>query len=116
MESPMQTPLEISFHNLPTSDWIEQSIREHVTKLEKIYPRLVGCRVAVEAVRKQHGTGNVYEVHVDLRVPGGELAISREPHHAKEKYTHPDLKRSLHDAFAAAERRLKDYKQVQAGD
>ena len=112
----MQVPLEISFHNLPSSDWVEQAIREHVGKLERIYPRLVGCRVSVEALHKQHRTGNIYDVHIELRLPGGERVVSREPHRAKEKYAHPDIKRSLRDAFAAAERQLKDYKQLQAGE
>src|SRR5438874_9198076 len=112
----MQIPLEIVFHNLPSSDWIEQAIREHAGKLEKIYPRLVGCRVSVEGLHKQHRTGNVYEVHIELRLPGAELAVSREPHRAKEKYAHPDLRRSLRDAFVAAERQLKDYKARQAGE
>jgi hypothetical protein len=104
----MQISLEIVFHNLPSSGWMEQAIREHVGKLEKIYRRLVGCRVSVEGLHKQHRTGNIYEVHVDLRLPGSTLAVSREPHRAKEKYANPDLRRSLRDAFAAAERRLKD--------
>jgi ribosome-associated translation inhibitor RaiA len=87
-----------------------------VGKLEKIYPRLIGCRVSVEALHKQHSSGSVHDVHVELRLPGGELVVNREPHHAEEKYAHPDLKRSLRDAFAAAERQLKDYKQRQAGE
>jgi hypothetical protein len=53
----------------------------------------------VEAPHHQHRTGNVYEVHVDLRLPGGDVAVSREPHRTKEKYAHPHLKRSPHDAF-----------------
>lgn len=112
----MQTPLEITFHNLPSSEWVERQIRQRVEKLEKRYPRLVGCRVSVEALHHQHQTGNIYEVHIDLKLPGGELAVSREPHRAKEKYAHPDLRQSLRDAFAAAERRLAGYKEQQAGD
>lgn len=112
----MQVPLEIGFHGLPSSEWIEEAIRKHAAKLEKLYPRLVGCRVSVEALHKQHRTGNVYEVHIELRLPGGELVVSREPHRAKEKYAEADLRQSLHDAFAAAERQLLDYKQRQAGE
>jgi ribosome-associated translation inhibitor RaiA len=66
-------PLEIGFHGLPSSEWIEEAIREHAAKLEKLYPRLVGCRVSVEELHKQHRTGNVHEVHIELRLPGGEL-------------------------------------------
>ena len=109
----MQVPLEISFHGLPSSEWLEEAIREHAAKLEKLYPR---CRVVVEALHKQHRTGNVYEVHIELRLPGGELVVSREPHRAKEKYADPDMHQSLRDAFAAAERQLLDYKRRQAGE
>jgi hypothetical protein len=111
----MQTPLKIAFHNLPSSEGIEREMRRRAVKLEKRYARLVGCRVSVEALHHQHRTGNVYEVHIDLRLPGGDVAVRREPHRAKEKYAHPDLKRSLRDAFAAAERRLEDFKEQQAG-
>jgi cold shock CspA family protein/ribosome-associated translation inhibitor RaiA len=112
----METALEITFHNVPSTEWAEAAIREHVGKLEKIYPRMVGCRVSVEGLHKQHRTGNVYDVHIELRLPGGELVVSREPHRAKEKYAEPNLRTSLRDAFAAAERQLKDYKQRQSGE
>ncbi len=100
----MQIPLEITFHNLASSAWIETEIRERAAKLEKPYPRLVGCRVSVDARHQQHRTGNVYDVHIDLIVPGAELAVSREPHRATEKYAHPSLRSSLRDAFAARAR------------
>jgi cold shock CspA family protein len=112
----MQKPLEITFHNLPSSEWAEAAIRDHVVKLEKLYPRLIGCRVSVEALHKQHRPGNVYEVHVELSLPGGELVVSREPHRPKEKHAEPKLRASLRDAFAAAERRLLDYKRQQASE
>jgi len=112
----MKIPLEITFHNLQSSEWIEAAIREQVLKLEKIYPRLVGCRVAVEAPHKQHRSGNICDVHIELRLPGGALVVSREPHHARQRYANPTVATSLRDAFAAAARQLKDYKQRQAGD
>lgn len=112
----METPLEIAFHNLPPSDWIEQTIRGHVGKLEKLYPRLVGCRVSVEALHHSHQTGNIYEVHVDLRLPGNALAVSRAPHRPTKKYAHPELRQSLREAFAPAERQPLDFKRQQAGE
>jgi cold shock CspA family protein/ribosome-associated translation inhibitor RaiA len=112
----MQIPLEISFHNLDPSPSVENEIRERVGKLEKMYQRLVGCRVSVEALHKQHRTGNVYDVHIELRVPGGELVVSREPHRVKERYANPDLRVSLREAFKAAEAQLKGYKEQQRGE
>jgi Ribosome-associated protein Y (PSrp-1) len=112
----MQTPLEITFHNMPSSDALEAEIRKRVAKLEKIYPRIVGCRVSVESLHRQHRTGNEYEVHIVIMVPGQDLVISRPPHKAKVRYAQPDVFTSIRDAFEAAERRLKDFKAVQRGD
>src|SRR5207237_5418271 len=78
-EPSMERPLEIAFHNLPPSAALEAEIRKRVAKLDKLYARLVGCRVSVEALHNQHHTGNVYEVHVVLSVPGRDIAVSREP-------------------------------------
>lgn len=112
----METPLEIAFHNLQPSPAIEATIRTHVSKLERLYPRMVGCRVSVEAEHKQHRTGNVCSVHVEMFVPGGKLVVSREPHHAKDRLAKPTLRASLRQAFHAAEAQLKAFKEQQQGD
>jgi len=106
----MDRPLEIAFHNMPSSPAIEAEIREHVEKLEKRYTHLIGCRVSVEALHQQHQTGNVHEVHIVLSVPGRDLAVSREPQKAKERYANPGVRTSLRDAFKAAERQLEAFK------
>lgn len=107
----MDRPLEVTFHNCQHSDAVEAEIRRHVGKLETRFPQLVGCRVSVEALHKQHRTGNVWDVHVVMSVPGKDLAVSREPHRAKENYARPDVQSSLRDAFRAAERQLEAYKE-----
>jgi cold shock CspA family protein/ribosome-associated translation inhibitor RaiA len=112
----MDIPLEIAFHNLAPSQEIEALVREHVGRLEKLYPHLIGCRVSIEMLHKQHRTGNVPEVHIAIRVPGREIAISREPHKAKQRRATPNVRTAIKDAFRAAEKRLKDFKGVQYGD
>ena len=107
----MDRPLEVTFHNCQHSDAVEAEIRKQVGKLEKRFPQLIGCRVSVEALHKQHRTGNVWDVHIVMSVPGRDLAVSREPHRAKENYAHPDVMTSLRDAFRAAERQLEAYKE-----
>lgn len=106
----MDQPLEIAFHNLDPSPAIEAMIREHVDRLDKIAGRLVGCRVSVEGLHKQHQTGNLYECHISLSVPGSDLSVSHGPHRAKEKRAHPDVPSSIREAFAAAERQLVERK------
>lgn len=112
----MQKGLEIAFHNVQSSDAVEAEIRKRMAKLEKLYPRLIGARVSIEALHRQHRTGNVYEVHIELFLPGEDIVVSRKPHKAKERFAHPDVYTSLRDAFDAAERQLKDHKQLVRGE
>lgn len=109
----MDRPLEIAFHNLQASESVEAEIRRQVRRLEVRYGHLTGCRVSVEALHQQHQTGNLFEVHVTLSVPGRDLVVSREPHHARERHAHPDVYSSLREAFKAAEKQLESYKAKQ---
>lgn len=113
----MDIPLEIVFHNITPSPSLEADIRKRVDKLERLYGRLVGCRVSVEALHKQHRKGNVYEVHIEMRVPGHEeLVVSRAPHHPKERYKKPDVRASVREAFKAAMAQLQGFKEQQRGE
>lgn len=112
----MQQPLEISFHNLDASPALDAEIRKRFARLEKLCDRLTACRISVEAVHNQHRTGNIYEVHIDMLVPGDELVVSRAPHKAMEKYASPDVRASIRDAFRAAERQLKKYNRRLTGE
>ena len=112
----METPVEIVFHNMPSSPAVEAEIRERVDKLDRMYNHLIGCRVSVEHLHRRHQTGNVYEVHIELRVPGEDVIVSREPHHARERSADPDVNIALRNAFKIAERRLMEFKRRQRGD
>jgi len=112
----MQTPLEIAFHNVPPSRGVEASIRRRVAKLDRMYDRLVGCRVSVEALHQQHRTGNVVSVHIEMKVAGGTLAVTREPHRASDQVAKPNVQSSPRQAFHATEERLKSFKEQQRGD
>jgi hypothetical protein len=117
MEQPMpQVPLEIAFHNIQSSDWAEQEIRDRVAELERLYPRLVSCRVRIDQ-RAKDRTGTIPPVvHIELGVPGrSELVVSHEPEHLLRRYQHPDLRRAINEAFRIAERQLLDLKQQRGG-
>ncbi len=97
----MDVPLELSFHNMSNSPQIEDDVRNHVAKLDRLYDHLIGCRVAVEATTT---AAPRYDVHIELSVPGTELVVSRANH------GHPELRAAIRDAFHAAERQLKAFK------
>lgn len=112
----MDVPLEIRFHGMDSSEAVEARIREKVAKLEKKYGRLVACRVGIEKPHRQHRTGNVYEVHIELSVPGHDLVVSKEPHRVGDRYKNPDINQAINAAFEAAERQLKSFKERQYGE
>jgi ribosome-associated translation inhibitor RaiA/cold shock CspA family protein len=108
----MQVPLEIAFHNIESSDWAEQEIRTRVAELERIFDRLVSCRVRIDQ-RNKDLTGTIPPVvHIELGIPGrGEIVVSHEPDRLLRKYQHPDLHKAINEAFRVAERRLHDMKE-----
>jgi ribosome-associated translation inhibitor RaiA len=102
----MQRPPQIAFDNLPHSPALEQAVRERVAKLEEFCGRITGCRVVVSVPHRHHAHGNLYEVRIDLAVPGEEITINREaPPHVEYR----DIHVAIRDAFDAARRRLEDY-------
>jgi ribosome-associated translation inhibitor RaiA/cold shock CspA family protein len=112
----MEVPLEIAFHNVESSKSAEEEIRARVADLERIYGRLISCRVRVEqrAVNPGHTIPPV--VHIELGLPGRKhFLISHEPEHLLRKYKHPDLHHAIVEAFRLAERQLVEIKEQRNG-
>jgi len=112
----LQVPLEIAFHNIASSQPAEQEIRARVADLERLYPRLVSCRVRIDQ-RAKDLTGTIPPVvHIELGILGrSDLVVSHEPEHLLRKYRHPDLHKAITEAFRIAERQLLDLKQRRDG-
>jgi len=108
----LQVPLEIAFHNLESSQAVEEDIRARVSELERLYDRLIWCRVRIEQ-RAKDLTGAIPPVvRIEMGIPGhGEVVVSHEPDRLLRKYQHPDLHNAINEAFRIAERRLLDIKE-----
>lgn len=104
----MQIPLQISSRNLSLSEAAEQNIREKAEKLEEFYERITSCRIHVEAPHRHSHQGVLYNVRLDITVPGKELVVKREPNE--------DLYVAIRDAFNAAVRQLKGYARKRRGE
>ncbi|MGQ3684941.1 MAG: HPF/RaiA family ribosome-associated protein [Candidatus Loosdrechtia sp.] len=100
----MILPLQITARNIELTEAIKTSIREHAEKLDKFYEKLISCRVVVEALPQR----SLYNVHVNMTVPGKELVVKREPN--------ADLYIAIRDSFNAARRELEDFSRLQRGD
>jgi cold shock CspA family protein/ribosome-associated translation inhibitor RaiA len=82
---------------------------ERVAWLERFFQPIISCRVAIEAPHRHHRRGNLFRVRVVLRVPGGQLVVSRRPDlHA----AHKDAYVALRDAFDEARRGLEEFARV----
>jgi ribosomal subunit interface protein len=107
----VQTPLEISFHNLDFSAAVETKVQTRILRLEKLFGRITSCHVHIEAPHQRRG--NRFEVRIETRVPGAELAVSNDP---GDSDSHGDIYVAIRDAFNAMERQLKRWKRQVRGE
>lgn len=113
----MDIPLELSFHNMESSDALKAAVRAHVNKLEQFHDHIIGCRVVIEMPhRSQKASGNPPDVHIVIRVPGKEIVVSRELAHGGHKKAATDAYAVLDNAFSVAQKQLKDYRRISHGD
>jgi ribosomal subunit interface protein len=104
----MQLPVQITYRGMSSSAAIEEAVRDRAAKLEQFHSHIMSCRVVIEQPGKHKRQGKEFVVHVDLKVPGGEIAVNRD--HAEDVYV------ALRDAFDAARRKLEDFAREQRGD
>lgn len=126
----MQLPVQITFRNMETSLAVETRIRQEVDKLETFYDRITSCRVVVDTPRLHLQRGKIFNIRIDLTVPGGEIVVRHEPSlHRAAKHTeverakksleiegaYKDIYVAIRDAFKSARRQLQDFAHRQSG-
>jgi ribosomal subunit interface protein len=102
----MQIPLQVSFRNMDSSPAVEADVRDKAARLERFHERITSCRVVVEAPHRHHRKGMLYDVRLDITVPGEEIVVQRS---GPENQAHEDVYVAVRDAFDAARRRLEDH-------
>lgn len=127
----MKWSLQITYRNVKPTATIEEWIRDEAEKLDSFYNHIVACHVAVEIPHRHHRRGGSFHVRIDVRVPGGEIAVNREPSLAADvrhlgksssskqmelNGSQKHLRLAIKAAFRTAERRLQDYARCQRGD
>ena len=109
----MQAPLQITFRHMDSSEAVAARIRERAGELERFSDRIISCRVVVECRHPRRRQGNLFRIRVDLKIPGREIAVGRDPaaHHS-----HEDVYVAIRDAFDAARRALEDHVRERRGE
>lgn len=104
----MHIPLQITIRNVEHSEALETHIRDKANKLDEFFEHIMSCRVVVEVPHKHHQQGKLYNVRLDIGVPGSEIVVNRD--RAEDVYV------ALRDAFDAARRQVEDYSRKLRGD
>ena len=108
MIQPMKIPLQVSFHGMAHSSALYDAVREKAQKLDQYHRHVMSCRVVLELAGKHKTHGKQLAVRIDLKVKGGEIAVTKE--HDEQ------LEVALREAFDAARRQLEDFVRTQRGD
>lgn len=104
----MKLPFELVMRDIPHSDAIEAHIQKKAEKLDTFYDKIMRCRVVVEAPHRHQHQGKLFNVRIDVTVPGAELVVNRD----KDE----DVYVAIRDAFNAMGRKLEDFGRRQRGD
>jgi ribosomal subunit interface protein len=109
----MDSPLELSFHNMEPSDALKARVQDNLVRLEQYFGHIISCRVTISLPHKsQKAVGNQPDVRVVLRVPGKEVVVSRKMNNNGHKKADNDPYAVVDEAFATAQQQLKDWRRT----
>lgn len=104
----MQLPVQITFRDFPRSEAVETAILEKAERLERFSDRIMSCRVTVGMIQKHKHQGKLFNIRVDLSLPGSEIVVNRDK--AEDVYV------AIRDAFDALKRKIEEHVRMARGD
>lgn len=102
----MRLPLQITFRRMDSSPALEARIRERAEELERFCGDITSCRVVVEHQTARQRQGRLFDIRIDITVPGREIVVRRDP---GLNHAHEDVYVAVRDAFDAARRQIENY-------
>lgn len=109
----MKIPLECAFQDVKPTEEIKDLIADKANQLERVHAGITSCRVHIRAPHKRQRTGKLYEVTVEVRIPGATLTVRADQNDIGQ---HEHLAVAVRDAFSAMARKLNRKKQTARGD
>lgn len=105
-------PVQVTFRNMDHSDFIDAEVRKKAAELDRFSDRIMSCRVVVEAPHRRHQKGTLYDIRIDLTLPGKEVVVTRS---GPLDHAHEDAHVAIRDAFVAATRQVEDHMRKRRG-
>ena len=87
---------------------MDTRIRELAARLEVIQPKITRCHVVVDEIDRHKNKGNLFEVRVDLHVPGREIVATNQ--RDEDAYV------AIGAAFDVVLRQLEEQIHIQRGE
>jgi ribosomal subunit interface protein len=100
-------PVQITIRDIPGSATLETHIRTKSEKIKQFYTNLTSCRIVVEFEQKHKHRGKLYNIRIDVMVPGKELVTTKK--------SDEDVYVAIRDAFDAIIRQLDNYSHKRHG-
>ena len=102
------TQPQITYRGMPHSPAMDARIRELAGKLDEFHPKITSCHVVVDEIDRHKNKGNLFEVRVDVHVPGREIVATHQQN--------VDAYAAITQAFDVVIRQLEDDIQRKRGD
>jgi cold shock CspA family protein/ribosome-associated translation inhibitor RaiA len=101
---------QIAFRNMEATPELEEVVLKEAKKLELFFPRIVSCRVAIEAPGTRRES---HRIRIDLGLPGEELIVehnaNRHPEKPPANRVSRDAAIAIRDAFRELRGRVQEY-------
>jgi ribosome-associated translation inhibitor RaiA len=93
---------------MPHSPAMDARILELSEKLDEFHSKITSCHVVVDELDRHKNKGNLFDVRIDLHVPGRELVATHQQN--EDAYV------AITSAFDVMFRQLEDAARIQRGE
>lgn len=100
-------PLQLTIRDMTNSAALQTLIRKKAAKLKTFYKRITSCRVVIEIPQKHKHQGKLFNLRIDITVPGKELVSTRK--------NSQDVYIAIREAFNAITRQLEEHARKRHG-
>ena len=94
-------PTYITLHDIQSSPTLDTLLRKKADKLSTYYQHILCCRILISLLQKRQRQGRLYQVRIELSVPGRQLTAN----HVPDENIHV----AIRDTFAALKQQLEHY-------
>lgn len=110
----MQVPLELTYDAIPSTEWVDDYVRERVQRLEQICDHLIACRVVIERSQHHKNKGNPFRARVEVTLPPKKDLVADKQGTVEDP--HVQLRPIIRRTFEALEKQLKKEMERRRGD